>query len=324
MWSARSSGAGAPPRRPATDGCQGDRIVPYTPNGCPAVCFSAVAGVLASIVIPAHNEAESIRSVLRALAPLRGDAEVVVVCNGCGDSTASLARQTSPWASVLELSEPSKSRALQAGDEAVAAFPRLYLDGDIVIGADDVCRLRDYLLELGLDGVSPTPRYDTAGASMIVRSHYRWWAAAQAAKGTLTGAGAIMVSADVRRRFAEWPNVLADDYFLDGLMGVNAKRRVGDVSVTVRSPRRFAECVSRRARVRRGNSEVIASGLRLGGPPPRAWTTAIGVVRSAPALLFDLPAHALVVVSASGLGAWRRFRATDKVFYRDRSRQVAG
>ena len=33
---------------------------------------------------------------------------------------------------------PSKRAALEAGDEAAKTFPRVYLDADVEIGADDI------------------------------------------------------------------------------------------------------------------------------------------------------------------------------------------
>ena len=47
-----------------------------------------------------------------------------------------------------------------------------------------------------------------------------------ATSNTLTGTGAIMVSAAVRNRFGDWPLVIADDKFLDGQVDATAKRRV--------------------------------------------------------------------------------------------------
>jgi glycosyltransferase involved in cell wall biosynthesis len=60
-----------------------------------------------SIVIPAHNEERSIGALLAELAPLAGDTEVVVACNGCQDRTVEAARAAAPWATVLDLPEPS-------------------------------------------------------------------------------------------------------------------------------------------------------------------------------------------------------------------------
>src|SRR5690349_20226188 len=88
---------------------------------------------IASIVIPAHNEA----SVLgRLLATLPADVdgrrlEVIVACNGCTDNTAAIARE---WgATVVDVTTASKIAALNAADEVAVTFPRLYVDADVVL-----------------------------------------------------------------------------------------------------------------------------------------------------------------------------------------------
>ncbi len=93
----------------------------------------------------------------------------------------------------------------------------------------------------------------------------------------------MLVSAEGRARFGEWPDVIADDYFLDGLFAAGEKRRVADVEVTVLLPRRFWACVSRKARVHQGKRDVLAAGLRV-HPEDRsgAGSSLLGVVRSRP------------------------------------------
>ena len=94
---------------------------------------------LASVVIPAHDEA---RSIQRCLMSLRvgidtSALDVVVVCNGCTDDTARRARESWPGARVLELPVPSKAAAVRAGNAATDVFPRVHLDADVrLTGAD--------------------------------------------------------------------------------------------------------------------------------------------------------------------------------------------
>ena len=56
---------------------------------------------------------------------------MVVVCNGCHDRTAEVARQVAPLATVVEIPVASKVAALNAGDAVARYFPRFYLDADI-------------------------------------------------------------------------------------------------------------------------------------------------------------------------------------------------
>lgn len=274
-----------------------------------------------SIVIPAHNEAGTIGRLLGAVASLAGETEVVVVCNGCTDDTAARARLAAPWAKVVEMDEASKPMALEAGDAAVASFPRAYIDADTDIGAAAVLALfaavRDGMLAAGA-----TPIHDLSGSSLIVRSHYAIWSRMATNNVGIGGTSAMVVSAVGRARFASWPKLIGDDYFLDGQFSPTEKRRVPAATVVHPAPRGVRDCVSRKARIHQGNVDVRASGLRSaheGG----GLRGALAVVRVRPALAVDLPAHVLVTVASRLLARWRQWRGTAHLWYRDHNREVA-
>ena len=86
-----------------------------------------------SVVIPAHNEAKVIaRCLASVLTDDRADdLEVIVVCNGCTDDTARVAKEHDERVCVVETDVPSKSNALNLGDDAATSFPRMYLDADV-------------------------------------------------------------------------------------------------------------------------------------------------------------------------------------------------
>src|SRR4051812_17623879 len=112
-----------------------------------------------SIVIPAHNEAAVIARTLRAMtAPKPEDAgeaagkvarldalDIVVVCNGCSDTTAEIARSFGPSVRVIETDVASKPHALNLGDAAATFFPRIYADADVVIAPRAINALADRL-----------------------------------------------------------------------------------------------------------------------------------------------------------------------------------
>ena len=100
-----------------------------------------------SIIIPAHNEAKVIRACLEqvtsGLEP--GEAEVIVVCNGCSDDTAGIAGTFGSPVRMIETDVPSKVNALNLGDEAATGFPRIYMDADIRLDGQAIRRLADVL-----------------------------------------------------------------------------------------------------------------------------------------------------------------------------------
>ena len=82
---------------------------------------------LASVVVPACQEEATIERCLEALLcdARPGELDVVVVCNGCSDATAALARgvgaRLGHRVDVLELDAASKAAALRAGDSAAGS-----------------------------------------------------------------------------------------------------------------------------------------------------------------------------------------------------------
>ncbi len=277
------------------------------------------ARVMGSIVIPAHDEESSIGATLRRLAPLVGQHEIVVVCNGCTDRTAEVVRSTAPWAALVELPEPGKSAALDAGDAAVSGFPRVYLDADVHVDATSVQHLIDTVASGKVVAAAATPVSDCSRSSLLVRSHYALRTQLLTNQVGLAGTGAMAVTAAGRARFTRWPAMIADDYFLDGQFDDVEKTRVASAPVVVVAPRTLRECVSRRARVTEGNARILGAGLR--GPHRQAGLGSMAAaVRARPVLAVHVPAHLGITLAARGLVRWRRWRGTAAVWYRDDSR----
>ena len=174
---------------------------------------------MTSIVIAAHNEAAVIGRCLDALladaAP--GEFDVTVVANGCTDATVQVAAARA-GVRVLELPAAGKVPALNAGDAAAAGYPRIYLDADIVIHAADVRALRDALaVSPGTVAVTARREVDVSRSPVLVRSYYAINSRLPVFRDSLFGRGVIALSADGRGRFGQFPDVIADDLFLDSL-----------------------------------------------------------------------------------------------------------
>jgi glycosyltransferase involved in cell wall biosynthesis len=90
---------------------------------------------MTAIIIPAHNEAAVTGQTLQGLLRQVGEGdEMIVVCNGCSDDIAGVARHFDPRVTALETDVPSKTNALNLGDRRARSFPRVYLDADVVLG----------------------------------------------------------------------------------------------------------------------------------------------------------------------------------------------
>jgi hypothetical protein len=210
---------------------------------------------LASVVIPAHNEAGVIGRLLANLSPAvaAGHLDVVVACNGCTDDTADVARRHG--VRVVEVAQASKVDALDAGDAAAVAFPRIYADADLVLPLDTVHRLVAAVAAPGVLCASPPLAVDAAGRPWLVRAFYTVWESIPYMRDRHIG-GVIAMAEAGRARFGAWPRVIADDRFARLLFRRDERQVVGTEPVLVEAPWTVAAMVRRRMRVYAGNLEV--------------------------------------------------------------------
>jgi hypothetical protein len=256
---------------------------------------------MGSVVIPANNEAAVIRRCLDALFEglPAGTLDVVIVCNGCTDDTALQAGSSGYPVRVLELAAASKPAALRAGDAAALAFPRIYLDADVVLrGA--AARVLLERLRTGAIAGRPPIRYDSGNASAPVRSYYRARSRVPAVLGSLWGAGVYGLSAEGRSRFGEFPEVVGDDLWVDRLFNRGEVEIVDCAPVLVTVPRRAGDLVRLLRRTYRGKAEK--------GPDPdgRAPRTTSSTLRDLGRLAAAGPGGALDAATYSAFAAGAR------------------
>lgn len=217
----------------------------------------AARAPLGSVVIPAHNESAAIRRCLDALfagvAP--GELEIVVVCNGCADDTAALARSSGHPVRVIELETASKPAALRVGDEVAQALPRIYLDADVVLHGS-AARLVLERLHAGAVAARPPIRYATSASSAPVRSYYRARSQVPALLGSLWGAGVYGLSEAGRSRFDVFPDIVADDLWVDRHFTPGEIEIVECAPVVVAAPRRARDLLRVLRRTYRGKAET--------------------------------------------------------------------
>lgn len=216
---------------------------------------------LGSVIVPAHNEATVIRRCLDALfdGVSQDELEVVVVCNGCRDTTAQLAGDSGHSVQVVELATASKAAALRAGDAMARIFPRLYLDADVVLPGASARRILEHLAAGGV-AARPPMRYEIDRASVLVRSYYRARSRMPAVLYSLWGAGVYGVSATGRGRFGAFPDLGADDLWIDGQFDPAEIDIVACDPVSVTVPRRSRDLFRTLRRTYRGKAETRRGG----------------------------------------------------------------
>jgi glycosyltransferase involved in cell wall biosynthesis len=217
----------------------------------------------ASIVIPANNEerviARLLNGLLREATP--GEFEIVVVCNGCTDSTGDVARSVSPEIQVIATPVPSKAGALRLGDAACTTFPRLYVDADVELGASDVRALAYALRDTGYLAVSAERVIPMEHVSRAVRSYYRVWNALPHVAQGLFGRGVVAIGEGGYSRIAALPELMSDDFAMSQAFAPHERFVVRDARVVIYPPRTLRSLFKRRTRSVTGNVQATQAGI---------------------------------------------------------------
>ncbi len=245
---------------------------------------------MTSVIIPAHNEAGRIGANLTLLTDgLPDEFEVIVVTNGCTDNTADVVRGF-PRVQLIDLPEAGKAAALRAGDRAANHLPRIYLDADVPLSSKEAMALAQAVSQPGVHAATGRRRLVTRGSALPVRAYYAVNRRLPVFNDGLFGRGVIALSPAGRSRFDEFPDLIADDLFLDSLFEAGEKRHLDEVVTTVTAPRRTSQLVRRLARVRLGNRTMrMAVAARPARPSswlkdvvlPRPWLWPAGVCYAA-------------------------------------------
>lgn len=203
-----------------------------------------------TVVVPAHNEERVIGRLLRQLVcPSESDdLDVIVVANGCSDDTAKVAASFGPPVRVVVLSDASKREALKAGDHLARGFPRIYVDADVEVGAQDIRALAAALGSSGVLAAAPERELDLSGGPWLVRWYYDVWTRLPEVRRGLFGRGVVGVSAEGYQRIADLPPVIADDLVASLVFRPAERAIVSDARAVIHPPRTVADLVRRRVR----------------------------------------------------------------------------
>ena len=257
-----------------------------------------------SVLIPAHNEAALIERLLKGILddPEAAELEIAVIPNGCSDETAARAAAVDPRIKVSSLTQGSKIAALRHGDSMLVTFPRVYLDADVQIATRTLLELGNELSKEGGPMVaSPRLVVNTRGASWAARQYFRVWALTDYRKHGHIGSGVYALSESGRARFRDWPDVIADDRFVQQLFLPSERLTLPDHTFTVQSPRTLRAQIRRMSRIIRGNRELPAE-LEVAARAPSTRHLAL-LARAArrPSLWAALPVYVTAGVVATVL-----------------------
>lgn len=272
---------------------------------------------IASVVIPAYNEAGTIGRSLTALR--RGvqedDLDVVVVCNGCTDTTAAVARAADPQARVIEIAQPSKAEAMRVGAEAATGFPRVHLDADVELSGTSLRALVEPLSEPGVLATAPERHVSREGCSFPVRWYYDVWEQLPNVKAGLFGRGVVALAEGAQRRVAQHPSLLNDDLVMSDVFTGQERRVIPGAVAVIRPPTNIRDLVRCRTRVATGNVQADRAGVRRASSRTSPTTLVRMAVRRpalAPRVAVFVAVNGLArlaarrAVSAGDFATWQR------------------
>ncbi|HEY3948397.1 glycosyltransferase family 2 protein [Phenylobacterium sp.] len=282
---------------------------------------------LISVIIPAHNEASVIGRCLGALCDGYGadEIEIVVVCNGCSDDTAGVARGFGERVSVVETDVPSKTNALNLGDAAARAFPRIYLDADIVLTPRSLTLIEAALAQP--PALAAAPRAESVflpATQWAVRAYYRFWTALPYIRDGMIGTGAFALSREGRARFDIFPDVIADDGYVRSLFGPGERVQVDAAVSEVRVPATFGDLLKIKTRSRLGVLQLrkLYPTQMTQETRSKNYGRALGAIAARPALWLSAFPYVYIAV-ASWLRARRQMKQSGTYVWErdDSSRQ---
>jgi glycosyltransferase involved in cell wall biosynthesis len=102
-----------------------------------------------SIIIPAYNEEKYIENTLKAI----NLGETIVVCNGCTDNTAQIAKKYA--SKVIEIKEKGVSKARNIGAKSASNERLVFLDADIIVSNTILTKIKNSSFTIGSSKVKP-------------------------------------------------------------------------------------------------------------------------------------------------------------------------
>lgn len=178
-----------------------------------------------SVIIPANNEENWLGACLdhlrcQTIDPASvGGTEIIVAANGCTDGTVAVAEaarrglRAAGWELlVLDLPACGKIGALNQADARARGDLRAYLDADVLCSPDlfhQICAVLQ----------TDAPRYASGrlqvapARSWVSRAYARVWTRLPFMQSAAPGAGLFCVNGAGRARWADFPDIIADDGF---------------------------------------------------------------------------------------------------------------
>lgn len=217
--------------------------------------------MMASVIVPAHNEATVIRRCLDSLKDQPGLDTLIVACNGCSDNTAEIVRNEYPQAICLDIAKPSKVNALNEAEKHITSWPVFYIDADTRLSANAIQTIVTGMENGNTLLAAPEPVIDTSRSSWFVRQFYHIWLQLPYIREGVVATCSYVVSEAGHQRFAHFPEVINDDGFVRCQFARHERRNIAGAQIFIAAPHTLASLIKIKTRARLGNMQLATSGL---------------------------------------------------------------
>jgi len=218
---------------------------------------------MATIIVPAHNEAAVIRACLDSIVSQQGIDHIIVPCNGCTDNTVDIVKQNYPQVVCLDINKPSKTNALNIAEDKAkelgVTYPIFYIDADTQLSKNcifDITQAMESNTELLL--TAPTPIISTEKSSWLVKTYYAVWINLPYIKEGVIATCSFIVSEKGRQRFDKFADVIGDDGFIRCHFKNTEIANVNTSNIFITAPRDIYSLIKIKTRARLGNMELLA------------------------------------------------------------------
>jgi hypothetical protein len=253
---------------------------------------------------------------------LPGELDVIVVCNGCTDDTASVAGNFGSPVRVIETILAGKTLALNLGDKAATSFPRVYADADVHITIGTIRTLANRLKTGDVLAVAPIANIDLKDCSWLVRAYYEIRSLLPSGREGIGGSGVYALSEAGRSRFREFPKLTADDGYVRIQFKPEERETLTPVSSTVFAPRTVRNLIITKTRSQYGSLELASRFPQLWKNKGDNNDTALVELFRRPRLWHKLSVYCFVTLMAKRR-ARIRMRTGNTTWARDETSRVA-
>ncbi|MBK8453333.1 MAG: glycosyltransferase [Thiofilum sp.] len=216
---------------------------------------------MATLIVPAHNEATVIERCLDTLVNQAGVERIIVACNGCTDNTADIVRRRYPQVLCLDIAIPSKVNALNEAEKHILTWPAFYIDADTRLSEGAILRITQEMAKGQLLLAAPEPIIDTSKSSWLVRQYYKTWLSLPYIRDGLVATCSYVISQQGHERFSAFPSVINDDGFVRCQFARHERGNVQGAKIYIAAPHNLNSLIKIKSRARLGNMELAAKGL---------------------------------------------------------------